>query len=382
MLKKLLSPSFIFVVIQAGVGALHYVYQLLARQLLSLEDFGAWSVWFAQFALTLLVATWVQALATLDGPAQPLFRRLFRPRLAIPILLLTVALAGFAQSMQAWVGVTAIGWFWACLQGIVFGRALARGRLILISVVLAVAAVVKLGIPAVMWWIGAPPEQLRDAVYAGVVWGVPAGLWIAFLVDREDAEAKHVASPIRKEVFATSLLLAIVTAAAPQFDLLAAGHLLGPEDLGRFGSVALVYKAFFFLILIFAQLLISKQVQAGGGRTQPARFLPVVGVGALIALGAWFFFPARIAPAHWVALGVLHISTLTFLFLVTQTEVSRGEWKLAASVVGLWSAQFALAWALTPSLENFYLGVLVTDALLMGGLFLRPKLTRGVRPGF
>lgn len=375
MLKKLLSPSFIFVVVQAGVGFLHYVYQVFARQFLSLEDFGAWSVWFAQFAITLLIATWFQSLATLDGPKQPLFRRLFLPRAAWPLLLASLAVAILAQSLQSWPAVTAVGWFWACLQGVVFGRALARGRLVLISVVMATAALVKLAIPAAMWTLGASPEILRDAVYAGVLWGVPAGLLIAFFADREPATeaARAAGSRLRREVLLTSLLLAAVTAAAPQFDLLAAGFLLGPEDLGRFGTVALVYKAFFFLILIFAQLLISQQVRAGGGTTKPARFLPVVAIGAGLAGLAALFFPTTLAPPAWVACGVLHISTLTFLFLVTQTEVSRGEWKVGAAVVGLWALQFALAWGLRPSLEQFYLGVLLSDAALMAVLLFRSR---------
>lgn len=376
MLKKLLHPSLIFIVVQAGVGFLHYIYQVFARQFLGLEDFGQWSVWFAQYSVSLLIATWFQSLATLDGPTQPLFRNLFRPKISFPLMVGTLIVGGIAQSLESWPAVTAIGWVWACLQGIVFGAALAQGRLVLISIVMAVSALVKLAIPAVLWFFGVHHELMLDAVYAGVLWGAPAGLLIAFITTRAPAMKRETESRIRKQVFGTSLLLATVTASAPQFDLLVAGHLLGAEDLGRFGSVALVYKAFFFLILIFAQLLISKQVQAGGGQTRPVRFLPVVGVGAVLSLVAWFVFPASIAPPHWVALGILHISTLTFLFLVTQTEVSRREWKFAASVVVLWALQFGIAWFMTPTLEQFYAGVLLTDALLIASLFLRrtPRL--------
>lgn len=372
MLKRLWNPSTIFVLGQAGVGFLHYIYQVLARQFLSLEDFGAWSVWFAQFAITLLVAMWFQSLATLDGPEQPLFRVLFRPRVAWPLLLASLGSAILAQATSSWSALTAIGWFWAGYQGVVFGRSLARGRLVLITFVMTAGALAKLAVPVIAHVMGAAPEIVRDAAYAGILWGPLAGLVIAFALDLEPGGPTGVgALGFRFKVFGTSFLLAAITAAAPQFDLLVAGHLLGPEDLGRFGSVALVYKAFFFLILIFAQLLISRQVRAGGGTTRPLVFLPVIGVGLMLAAGAVLIFPPGIAPPLWVAYGCLHISTLTFLFLVTQTEVSRGEWRTAAIVLALWCLQFGVSWFFTPTLDVFYQGCLLTDALLILSLLFR-----------
>lgn len=378
LLQKILSPAFIFVICQAGVGFIHYMYQIFANQYLGLAPFGSWSVWLAQLSITLLMATWLQSLAALDGQAQPLFRRYFRARIAWGLLILSVAVAVIAQYLESWIAVGAIGWFWACWQGIVFGRSLARGRLVLISVVMTVAAVCKIAIPAAAVLLQASPEILQNAFYAGVLWGPLAGLVIAIIFDLEKSGPHSLkpAGDLQIKVFMTSLLLAIVTAAAPQFDLLVAGHLLNADDLGRFGRVALVYKAFFFLILIFAQLLLSKQMQSGGGVLQPQKFLPVVGIGIAIAAVSYFVFPPHIAPTIWVALGVLHISTLTFLFLSVQTEVSGGRWRWGTLVVGLWILQFSMAWILTPTLEQFYTGALLTDALLITFLVVRAMTSK------
>lgn len=369
-MKKLLSPAFIFVVCQAGVGFLHYLYQVLADRFLVLEDFGLWSVWFAQLALTLLVAAWFQSLATLDGPRQPLFRILFRRDVSWGIFIASVAAAAFAWSQQNWVVLTAMGWFWQCLQGVFFGRSLARGRLILISFALVVAALLKLMIPAVAVYtrgeVAVNPQWVIDAFYAGVLWGPLAAVFIGLLFDSEIPRTEKAATttePLRYRVFFTSLLLAAVTAAAPQFDILVAGHILKEDDLGRFGRVALVYKGFFFLILIFAQLLLSRQIQAGAAQIRRIRFLPLLALGMALSLILALTFPAVWAPTEWVALGVLHISTLTFLYLVVQTEVSAGRWQVALAVLALWCFEFSLAWGLRPSLLQYYGLVLCFEIL-------------------
>lgn len=364
-MRRLLNPALIFVVCQAGVGFLHYLYQLFANQYLPLVDFGSWSVWFAQFALILLVAIWAQSLATLDGPKQPLFRKLFEAKIAWPVLGASIVAGVLAQWFESWHALTALGWFWACWQGIIFGRSLAKGSLVLISAVMIAAAVFKLLIPAVAVLTKASPEVVASAFYSGILWGPLAGLVIAVVFDAKESATNIQGDGFRGRVLGTSLLLAAVTSVAPQFDLLVAGKILDAEDLGRFGRVALVYKAFFFLILIFAQLLLSKQVQAGGGQTQPHRFLPVIAAGALMSLLCFLFFPSQWAPTHWVALGVLHISTLTFLFLVVQTKVSQGRWRLAAVVVGLWCLQFLVFAGFQLSIEVFYFVTLGCDLILI-----------------
>lgn len=363
-LQKLFSPSLIFVGSQAAVGAGNYLFQIAAAKILPLHDFGEWSVWFAQFAITLLIATWVQSLATLDGRLQPLFGPWLRPqRLGLTISgLIVLMIAGHFAEVPLLLSVA--GWGWAVLQAVFYGRALALGQLYLISFAMLVAVGFRVLVPVGIWMLG---YNATSSFYMAVLFTplVTVAICAVGLIYRPAEQAGHSLStrPSALILF-TSLLLAAVISWAPQFDILVAGQILDSTGQGYFGRVALVYKAFFFLILIFAQLLLSKQVQ--GARDVPLKYLlAVVGLCSAFAVLLNFTFPAEWGPSHWAALGVMHIGTLTFLFLVAQTEISRKGWRWSSVILGSWLVEFALAATLKPTIEEFYAAALVIDLLLV-----------------
>lgn len=377
--RGLFAPASLFVVVQAGVGFLNYLYQVMAGRFLPLVEFGAWSVWLAQFATSLLVAIWIQSLATLGGPDSPFFQEILKKKWVFPLLLVLFLASFAAVSSESLTLALGVGWLWAVIQAVYFGRSLATGSLRLISVAMAAAAIVKLLIPALPLLQG---QDSTGAFYAGVLYSPAVAVLICALFgsfapsgDRSPSSLGKTDSRRAQLVF-SSLILAVITAGAPQLDLLVAGKILDPVEAGLFGRVALVYKGFFFLVLIFAQLLLSRQVQSGHRGPSSRQMLLIPASALILAVILAFSFPEAWAPPQWVAFGTFHIGTLTFLFLRSQMELAHRRWGLGLCVVLLGVGEALVASSLGLPLVQYYLLALGLEWALILGLEMRSELGR------
>lgn len=376
--RGLFAPASLFVVVQAGVGFLNYLYQVMAGRFLSLVEFGAWSIWLAQFATSLLVAIWIQSLATLGGPESPFFHETLKKKWIFPLLLVLFLGSLAAVSSESSVLALGMGWLWAVLQAVYFGRSLATGALRLISVAMAAAAVAKLFIPALPLLRGQDPT---GAFYAGVLYSPAVAVLICVLFGSFATSGRPPSSldktdSRRAQLVLSSLILAVITAGAPQLDLLVAGHILDPVEAGLFARVALVYKGFFFLVLIFAQLLLSRQVQNEHRGPSSRQMLLIPASALMLAVILVLSFPEAWAPPQWVAFGTFHIGTLTFLFLRSQMELAHRRWGLGLCVVLLGVGEALLAGSLGLPLVQYYILALGLEWSLILGLEMRSELGR------
>lgn len=350
--------NWVFAAAQAAAGLLNYLFQVVGSRQLSLVDFGLFSVWLAEFSVILFVALWVQTLTTI--------RRGLPGKMNSAAIwgggVLLVALSAIAIQSGHPLGMDLCGWAWAVGNGALCGVLLSQRRMILVAggTILGV-----LGKFALIYFV----PDIEG--FAAAIRLSPAISFFVFalLWPSKKKPQKTVALKGGWSLILSSLFLSLVTAAVPQLDLLAAQRLLAPEELGTFAKVALIYKGFFFLFLIGAQILMTYQVSGAGLEARAKQLLGANLVGSLVFAGLGFGIPLFGAPASWVAGSLAHIVSLTVLFLVVQQEATRREWKWPAAFATLFGVHLLVAHNFKPSLESYFPMAWAAEFFLLGVYF-------------
>lgn len=340
-----------------GAGLLNYLFQIYAARTLSGVEFGQWSGWLAQFSVSLFIALWVQSLMAFRRNALP---ELSRVRLLTVFVALSLLSAGAIASEVAFLN-NAMGWLWTVLSSAFFGILLAERRLILLSVVTLLTVASKF---AVAFALPTP-----DGFTYGVLYGPIAALLIYAWVGLPASSTTIRGVDRRRALLLSSFFFSLATAITPQLDLLVAQIVLSPEALGGFAKVALLYKGFFFLFMILAQVVMTYQVR-GAFFHLPGRWLFVIyAAGGILAWGLSQVVSIEMVPPVWLIMAMVHIVSLTILFLLTQQAATQQRWRWPAVLSAALCVELILARLIHPELTTFMLSALLIETLLLLAYF-------------
>lgn len=345
------KENWVFTISQIAVGGGNYLYQLWAAKTLNNVAFGAWSAWYAQFSVSLFFALWIQSLMTFRRSNIKYFSRAyaFLAFVVLGILSLITSSSGFFTASEA------LGWLWTLGSSAFFGMFLARRRLFLISAASLLALFAKFA----MAFVFPNYEGFANAI----LFSNAAAFCLYLFFDQPPPEA--VGLDNKAPLLLSSFFFSLVTALTPQLDLLIANEILTPEELGGFAKIALLYKAFFFLFMILAQVVVTYQVRGERFRFPPFWALAIYLLGAA---GAWGLTNISLLPGVpeiWVALAMMHIISLTLLYLSTQEMAAEQRWHWPAIQAAAIALELALVHALSPNLISFFGAALAFESALL-----------------
>lgn len=357
-----------------AAGGTNYLFQVVASRHLSGEDFSQLNGWFADLSALLMFGGLVQY----AGVFWPASRK--QLRLAIVSFHLFVfgslwfwlsrpGVLTLDRAILVFMISTGFGWLMGQLQ--------ARKFFITFSLVNLVCAGTKL----LMAWapLGDPHEVTRYAfaLFINVLpglWVISLGLWNSSSVTRTGASSPSWGAPV---VFSAATHL------IPQFDLVLMHHTQNEASFTEFAHASLFYRGMYFLIFIFAQWLLPKQLEAQGSshkkslvRGFPALLLAMVLASfALSLLSPWisqWVLKWPTPPARTlILLTCVHMSLLAMVYLWIQEACARNQERFAALALLLLAIEAALQFTLQLSAMTYLVSAGVTQTLFLAYIYLR-----------
>lgn len=376
-----------------GAGVFHYLYQVVASARLDTVTFGALNTWIAQVSVFFIFSSFVRFHAN--------FVRVPVRKFALPLGLLFSFLFALVATLiiltpkaaDLWIGCLVISL--SIPTSWLLGQLQTRKLFLLLGLGILLVAVAKLaGVFALDMLL--PSER---AFY----WAFPLGyflpvffilvaLWKAHRKQEEFRFQRNHLPPW--ETIVGTLILSFTSVFLPQMDILSVDRTQTAEVIGQFARVSLFYKGVFFFVMVFSQVILPHQIEAGRQnkpiapwRIVRSRMSLFLLSSALGAVAASFFVPplARLIMNFdmagfelWIGLASFNICLLTALFLLIQSLTSKGlnrqaSWILLGIVIHF------------VTLPNFDLEVSVYLAsvvslnflILLFGLHTYKKLTVG-----
>ena len=350
---------FVIASLAAGVG--HYAFQILASRHLSADEFARFSGWLAHLSLAFVGAGLVQYAANFHpAPARLVRRSLTAVNVGMAAALLAWAFGGDAlgPAPALAIVVLAIGYGWVTgqVQIRLDFRGLAFAQVLTAAVKVLIPVAVFGGLSGYAFGLGFG--------FVPATWLLSARLW-----SRTAAPSGLVARPS----WTAPILIAVASNLIPQFDLLLMQHTQAPSTFDAFARVSLFYKGIYFVVFIFAQWLLPRQIRGGGPRWLGPGL--VAGFAALSSVGLAVLSPLLVRYVfHWdqtpprllILMSCGHMSLLTLVFIQIQALSAAGRVKPAAAMLGVLGLEAALqlsfAW---PTLTYLAAAIVAQSALVI-----------------
>jgi hypothetical protein len=367
--RSLVTTGTLFMVANLGAGVLNYLFQVIASQRLSGEDFSSMSSWIAHVSVFFILAGILQY----SSNFLPASSRFFKSSL-VAFNLIYVGLISLWFMLDP--GLSPLKAALMVVSTALFGWAMGQvqGRLLFFTVALANLAIGTTKI--LVAFVPLPLSDLEKFVFIFFIGNLPA-LWFITV-----SGIRYSAPPQRGDLHSghqgllAAGLLSAYSILIPQIDLIILDWTQPREIFNDIARASIFYKAIYFFFFAIAQFLLPIQLKATD-RSLNSWFGSIkLAAAALLACGVL----AQISPwivrslLHWdsepardlIFLPCLNMTILTWLFLLAQEACARKATLIAALGLTLMASEWALQWLLAlPTASYFTLAIISRAATLI-----------------
>lgn len=364
------TPSTYFVIANILAGVFNYLFQVIVAHRLSSVAYGQLMSWIAYVSIGMTLGLMAQ-MSSNFFPSRHL-----KPASLI-VAVLTVIGLGFSFTSPSLVllGSLAIGY------SVGFGWLNGQYQARHVFTTMGTAALLSSFTKLLALFSGRNDEMIY---YLGFTIGSAYGaLFLALMCFRLSKTTDVVVKGTFRENASAAVLLSFATMLIPQFDLIVINNTQSAEVIGEFARVGLIYRAVFFLVLIFAQLLLPKQIQTRDYNVTTKRHLFM----ALIAILPLAMVAAAIGPwvlnmllgfdiSHlriWIFLSCVHVCLLTLIFLFIQKHTAMRENRVALKFFAVMAAVFAIGYFTKLPIDRYLTIAIIFHAAIVIQHLLRHR---------
>lgn len=365
--------SIYFVLTSLAGGILHYLFQIIAAKRLEPVAYGELMSWSAYVSIGMALGLLAQTSANFFPTYQSK-----KESLVLGLITLVCLSASFMTDNL--ISLAILGIIFSIVYGWINGQYQARQIFATMGTGVVLVGLTKLAS------LFTGREDL-GIYYLGFIIGSAYGALYLLLLSFRLREHKAVLKThgTLKENALSSILLSLATMLIPQFDLIVSHMTQTPEITGTFARVGLIYRAVFFFILIFAQLILPSQIQNQVREYSPKEkmnlFVALIAslplalvVAAISPLAIKLVLDFDLSPHRdWIFLTSVHVCLLTLVFLIIQRHAALRDNKTILKFFGVLCGVLAMSFVLKLSMTYYLTLAIIIHTTLIVQHLLRAR---------